>query len=91
MHVTLNNDDLFEQLKISLEQARKNIKEFQDKCGHKNAKIIFKSNTGNYDPSSDCYWITVECDDCEFVGSFDSEKDKEQYKFWGGRYYDKKK
>lgn len=25
----------------------------------------FGSNTGNYDPSSDCYWITYTCKICE--------------------------
>ena len=34
------------------------------KCKHKNATHKYRSNAGNYDPSSDCYWIEFKCYDC---------------------------
>jgi hypothetical protein len=34
-------------------------------CLHPNLVRTPKSNTGNYDPSSDCYWYENKCPDCE--------------------------
>jgi hypothetical protein len=33
-------------------------------CKHENVKREFKSDTGNYDPSKDCYWVDHYCPDC---------------------------
>ena len=33
-------------------------------CKHPNLEKTHKSNTGNYDPSADSYWIEFKCPDC---------------------------
>lgn len=40
------------------------IKTLQDICLHPNVNKEYKGNTGNYDPTSDCYWIEWKCPDC---------------------------
>lgn len=36
----------------------------QDKCKHKKATKEYASNTGNYDPTADCYWTIFNCPTC---------------------------
>ena len=36
----------------------------QQSCEHPNKSSKYGSNTGNYDPSADCYWIDHVCTDC---------------------------
>jgi hypothetical protein len=36
----------------------------QEACPHPDATKEPKANTGNYDPSSDCYWYDCHCPDC---------------------------
>lgn len=36
----------------------------QAECTHPNKTGRYGGNTGNYDPSADCYWITCHCPDC---------------------------
>jgi len=38
--------------------------ELQQICSHPNVMKEHKSNTGNYDPSADSYWIEYRCLDC---------------------------
>lgn len=37
----------------------------QELCEHPDVIIKHEGNTGNYDPSSDCYWTTYKCPDCD--------------------------
>ena len=39
-------------------------KELQTICPHTNSTKKYESNTGNYDPSADSYWIRYHCPDC---------------------------
>lgn len=40
--------------------------ELQNKlCSHPNATKKYCSNTGNYDPTADSYWIQYNCPDCK--------------------------
>jgi hypothetical protein len=43
------------------------ILEFRKNCPHPLSALVkeYGSNTGNYDPSSDCYWITMQCLRCD--------------------------
>lgn len=43
---------------------RKKIKAFQEKCKHVHVEKKYGANTGNYDPSADCYWTEFTCLDC---------------------------
>lgn len=40
------------------------LKELQSLCPHPDVTKKYKGNTGNYDPSADCYWIEWHCPDC---------------------------
>lgn len=51
-------------IKDTIEELHRVIKFLQDDCQHKNLNKEYKSNTGNYDPSCDSYWIEYECLDC---------------------------
>jgi hypothetical protein len=48
------------RLKISDE-----IEALRNLCRHDGATKVAKANTGNYDPSSDCYWYEFKCPTCE--------------------------
>jgi hypothetical protein len=41
------------------------LKELQSECQHPNVDKKYKGSTGNYDPTSDCYWIDWRCPDCD--------------------------
>lgn len=34
------------------------------RCRHLHAVARYGANTGNYDPTQDCYWIDFHCYDC---------------------------
>lgn len=37
----------------------------QSQCQHPNVNKQSKSNTGNYDPTANSYWIKFKCPDCD--------------------------
>lgn len=39
-------------------------RELQALCSHPNVTKKYNSNTGNYDPTADSYWIEYRCPDC---------------------------
>jgi hypothetical protein len=47
-----------------IEKLRAQISKIQNKCKHLNANKKHGANTGNYDPSDDCYWTVFDCPDC---------------------------
>jgi len=49
---------------IKIQKLREKINDIQDSCPHQNKNKKYKSNTGNYDPSCDSYWIDIDCLDC---------------------------
>lgn len=59
-------DGLIEKLVAEREQAR-------EKCRHNNTVHRFFSDTGNYDPTQDCYWIEFRCYDCGKVWTEDQK------------------
>lgn len=59
------------------EKINKQIEEYKKLCPHVNLKGVYRANTGNYDPSDDCYWVELSCPDC---GSFWTEDQKAQTK-----------
>lgn len=40
------------------------IKELQKVCPHENLQGKYQASTGNYDPSSNSYWVNFLCQDC---------------------------
>jgi hypothetical protein len=72
------NKTITNHLKKIAELAIK-VRRLRKKCKHKNYVSEYKSNSGNYDPSSDCYWIEFNCLDCGDTNHFDSIKDEKNY------------
>ena len=46
------------------EKLAASIALLKDQCKHPTPHYTYFSNTGNYDPSSDAYWIDWTCPDC---------------------------
>ena len=55
--------------RITIENKEKTLheqrKQLQELCQHPNVDKKYGSNTGNYDPSCDAYWIDWRCPDCD--------------------------
>jgi hypothetical protein len=51
----------------------KSIEKLRAICQHPNATKKHGSNTGNYDPSADIYWIDVHCPDCGKIWQTEQE------------------
>lgn len=54
-----------EWLEHVIQSAHKKIRRLQEQCTHPNVVKKYGSNTGNYDPSQDCYWTDFTCPDCD--------------------------
>jgi hypothetical protein len=54
--------ELFEEIA----KIRGKISIIQEKCSHPEEALLKEhgSNTGNYDPSVDCYWTNFHCKLC---------------------------
>lgn len=48
-----------------LNKATEDMRQLQKDCPHVNVKQEYKSDTGNYDPGMDMYWIEFRCEDCQ--------------------------
>lgn len=60
------------RLKKQLESKRKKLRELEEEievlqsnCPHPGLNEKHDSNTGNWDPSDDSYWIDYHCKICE--------------------------
>ncbi len=52
------------KITAEIKRLQSALVEHQNKCKHPKAVKIPKSNTGNYDPSADCYWLECSCETC---------------------------
>lgn len=52
------------KLKDEALRVQSELNELREGCTHPDAAKEHKSNTGNYDPSSDGYWTEFKCPDC---------------------------
>ncbi len=50
------------------------LAQLQEECEHAFVEKKHHSNTGNYDPSADCYWTVFTCPDCVKVWTEDGSK-----------------
>ena len=48
-----------------LDRLETRLLELRDACPHTSVSKTYKSNTGNYDPGADSYWISFHCPDCD--------------------------
>lgn len=53
------------KLKQKIGKINQEIADIQEQCPHDNLKLKRGGNTGNYDPSADCYWTDYHCPDCQ--------------------------
>lgn len=53
------------RIRKKIESSIKELRALQSECKHPNVNKKYGSNTGNYDPTADCYWIDFNCPDCE--------------------------
>jgi len=53
-----------ERINIRIAKLNEMLKAHQEECPHHDVVSEYKSNTGNYDPSSDKYWINYTCPLC---------------------------
>lgn len=69
------------------ELLRKRIEEIKASCPHKRFVYKYGSNTGNYCPQDDVYWIDIECLDC---GKRHTVYDRdEEFGIWNEKIYSK--
>lgn len=68
-----------------IKKLYKELEQIQNSCTHENCKVTPRSNTDNYDPSDNYYWVEVNCLDCRWIKSFDSVKEKEYYYKYCGK------
>ena len=72
-----------ERLAKKIRDAQDKIYDIQKACPHENVDSKYGANTGGYDgPNFDVYWIDVTCKDCGKWQRFDSEKDREKYRYY---------
>jgi len=62
----MNISDKVKKIKLLQSFLDEQLNALQDQCPHDNVEKKYGSNTGNYDPSADCYWIDFYCPDCEY-------------------------
>ena len=73
-------------LKDKIKSLQEDIKLVQDGCHH--PKVVYErcSNTGNYDPSCDSYWVDIRCLCCEKRIHLDSEVEPLYYRTFDKHY-----
>lgn len=67
-----------EELRKIVSDAQAEIALIQSECVHPVSCVTkqYDGNTGNYDPSDNCYWINLHCELCEKKWSvYDNDKD----------------
>lgn len=69
-----------ELLRKEIAQKYQEIKNLQQICGHDKVIGEYKSNTGNWCPGDDSYWIDAVCEDCGKRWSIDSKEDDHLYR-----------
>lgn len=69
-----------EKLFQQRDKLNQKIKAYQEACTHEKVKVKPGSNTGNYDPYADCWWVDVHCQDCDSRMCYDSHEHPEQYR-----------
>lgn len=66
---------ILETLNKIKDEVQEAINRFQENCTHPDETLLMRrdANTGNYDPSSDCYWADFWCQECGKHWTVDSD------------------
>jgi hypothetical protein len=62
-------------LQRRIQKSNQDLTMLRNECGHPNVTKKYGSNTGNYDPSSDSYWIDWHCPDCGKFWTTDQDRE----------------
>lgn len=85
-----------------IRKLEKEIDKYKKQCKHENCLALYESNTGNYDPDADIYWVNIKCLSCKktfryysnqegYRGNYknvDKYNKKEVADFWENYYKD---
>lgn len=65
--------DRAEAAKLKIAEGQRELDAVQSECSHpmEARSSVSRSNTGNYDPSQDCYWVEYHCFLCDKCWSED--------------------
>lgn len=67
-------EDEIKRLEAQIKTAEQRIKELKNECDHPGdmRNVVYKSDTGNWSKSDDCYWVEIDCKKCGKHWSLDS-------------------
>jgi hypothetical protein len=51
-------------IQAKINELEEQLQSLRESCTHPNVVKTHKADTGNYDPSTDCYWTEFKCPDC---------------------------
>lgn len=56
-----------DEIRLIIAEATAELERIQKECTHPKEGLdeTARSNTGNYDPSADCYWVDFHCTLCD--------------------------
>jgi hypothetical protein len=54
----------YDKIKKNLAKQYEKLRDLQGTCPHEDLYGEYESNTGNWSPSDDRYWLHLKCDDC---------------------------
>lgn len=74
------------ELKQHIKALQDEIRSIQEECSHDKVVYKYKSDTGNYDPSCDSYWIEIDCLCCNKHIHIDSETEPHYYRSFENYY-----
>lgn len=59
------NERKADRLIRQINELKEELSKHQSKCQHTKGTFEYGSNTGNWCPDDDVYWITAECEICK--------------------------
>lgn len=79
------------RLREEIEALFEELHKHQSRCKHRKVEVTHKSDTGNYCPQDDSYWIDAYCPVCLKKWTVDSNDNPEEYRRLGLLKYKKQK
>ena len=73
--------DKIKELRSQISVLNNELSTVQGSCTHGVAYYEYGANTGNYDPSEDCYWVDCYCVSCGKKQTF--YDNSEEYSIYG--------
>ena len=77
--VLVDIKDKVVRIEAMMSTLRKELQIIQENCPHKNKEGEYDSDSGNWCPDDDSYWISARCLDCGKTFHIDSKRDKNDY------------